>query len=27
MLGEVFDEVWASLHGSELALVLKVSTS
>ncbi len=27
MLGEVFDEIWASLHGSEIALVLKVSTS
>ena len=27
MLGEIFDEVWASPHGSEIALVLKVSTS
>ena len=27
MLGEIFDEVWASLHGSEIALVLKASTS
>jgi hypothetical protein len=27
MLGEVCDEIWASLHGSEIALVLKVSTS